>query len=447
MTQFNSLGVTPELCKALSRADISKPTPIQKQSIPLAIEGHDILGLAQTGTGKTLSFGLPIIANLLAKSEQTEQRSARALILAPTRELANQIADSLRPILRPTPLRIAIVVGGKPINRQIASLARGTDILVATPGRLIDLMDRNALKLSLVRHLVLDEADQMLDLGFIHALRRIAPELGSPRQTLLFSATMSKQMEELARQYLTDPKRVQVSPSSLTVDQIQQTVQFVEKEDKPARLREILSRDLNAPTLVFSRTKYGAEKLMRRLVADGYNATSIHGNKSQAQRDRAIKALRDGTVSVLVATDVAARGIDIPSVELVVNYELPNVAEAYVHRIGRTGRAGRTGAAISLCSPEERAHLQDIEKLIKRQFARPAGEDDQLSAPPSRRSGPKRVKPIQQKNYKSANGTKRRSGGSRSKRASRNQSATNDPSPGLSNMLTNIGRRSPRSAA
>ena len=359
------LGLAPTLRTALSRAGFTEPTPIQNQAIPLALEGHDILGLAQTGTGKTLAFGLPLIDQLLAQPGRPAARTAKALILAPTRELVNQIADSLRLLTVGTKLTVTTVVGGQSIGRQIAQLARGTDILVATPGRLIDLMDRRAVDLGTVRHLVLDEADQMLDLGFIHALRKIAPRLGTPRQTMLFSATMPKQMEELSRAYLTDPRRVQVAPPGKAADKVTQSVHFLDKGAKPGKLREILSRDPSALTLVFSRTKHGAEKLMKGLVADGYNAASIHGNKSQGQRDRAIKAFRDGTITTLVATDVAARGIDIPGVAYVINYDLPEVPDNYVHRIGRTARAGREGEAISFCSPEESGLLGQIQRLMK----------------------------------------------------------------------------------
>ncbi len=362
---FDMLGLAPALNDALERANFTQPTPIQNQAIPLALEGHDILGLAQTGTGKTLAFGLPLIDHLLAQPGKPAPKTAKALILAPTRELVNQIADSLRTLTKKTKLRVATVVGGQSINKQIMFLSRGTDILVATPGRLIDLMERGAVDLGSVRHLVLDEADQMLDLGFIHALRKIAPQLGTPRQTMLFSATMPKQMEELSRAYLTNPQRVQVSPPGKAADKITQSVHFVEKPGKPAKLREILSRDTDALTLVFSRTKHGAEKLMKGLVADGYNAASIHGNKSQGQRDRAIKAFRAGEITVLVATDVAARGIDIPGVAYVINYDLPDVPDNYVHRIGRTARAGREGEAIAFCAPDEFDLLRQIQKLMK----------------------------------------------------------------------------------
>jgi ATP-dependent RNA helicase RhlE len=359
------LGLAPALNEALSRAGFTKPTPIQNQAIPLALEGNDILGLAQTGTGKTLAFGLPLIEHLLAAPGRPAPKTAKALILAPTRELVNQIAESLRVLTGKTKLHVATVVGGQSIGAQIKTLSRGTDILVATPGRLIDLMDRRAVDLRTVKHLVLDEADQMLDLGFIHALRKIAPRLGTPRQTMLFSATMPKQMEELSRSYLTDPKRVQVAPPGKVADKITQSVHFLEKSEKPAKLRGILSSDLDATTLVFARTKHGAEKLSKSLIADGYNAASIHGNKTQGQRDRAIKAFRDGRVTVLVATDVASRGIDVKGVTYVINYDLPEVPDSYVHRIGRTARAGREGEAIAFCSPEEAGLLRQIQRLMR----------------------------------------------------------------------------------
>ena len=365
MLDFDILGLAPALNEALSRAGFTKPTPIQNQAIPLALEGNDILGLAQTGTGKTLAFGLPLIEHLLAAPSRPAPKTAKALILAPTRELVNQIAESLRVLTGKTKLHVATVVGGQSIGAQIKTLSRGTDILVATPGRLIDLMDRRAVDLRTVKHLVLDEADQMLDLGFIHALRKIAPRLGTPRQTMLFSATMPKQMEELSRSYLTDPKRVQVAPPGKVADKITQSVHFLEKSEKPAKLRGILSSDLDATTLVFARTKHGAEKLSKSLIADGYNAASIHGNKTQGQRDRAIKAFRDGRVTVLVATDVASRGIDVKGVTYVINYDLPEVPDSYVHRIGRTARAGREGEAIAFCSPEEAGLLRQIQRLMR----------------------------------------------------------------------------------
>ncbi len=388
MNDFDTLGLAPTLTAALGRAGFTQPTPIQTQAIPLAMAGHDILGLAQTGTGKTLAFGLPIIDHLLTRRGKPRPKTADTLILAPTRELVNQIADSLAGVITGPRPRIATVVGGQSINRQIGVLNAGTDILVATPGRLIDLMERGAVDLGAVRRLVLDEADQMLDLGFIHALRKIAPRLGTPRQTMLFSATMPKQIEDLSRAYLTDPRRVQVAPPGKAADKIAQSVHFLDKPGKPAKLREILTQDLDALTLVFARTKHGAEKLMKGLVADGHNAASIHGNKSQSQRDRAIRAFREGTVTTLVATDVAARGIDIPDVAYVVNYDLPDVPDNYVHRIGRTARAGRAGEAIALCAPEEADLLRQIERLMKIEIPVASGTRPAKAERPPHRRGP-----------------------------------------------------------
>ncbi|MBO9395578.1 DEAD/DEAH box helicase [Shimia sp. R9_2] len=374
MAQFEELGLSSTLLKGLKKHGFDAPTPIQAKAIPLALEGHDILGLAQTGTGKSLAFGLPMMDRLLEQPGKPLPRSVKALVLAPTRELVNQIADNLRPLVQGTPIKVMTVVGGQSINRQIAMLSRGTDILVATPGRLIDLLDRKEINLSTVANLVLDEADQMLDMGFIHALRKIAPHLGTPRQTMLFSATMPKQMEELSQSYLIKPKRVEIASPGKTADKITQSMEYLEKGEKRVRLREILSENMGESTLIFSRTKHGAERMMKQLVSDGFNAASIHGNKSQGQRDRAIKAFRDGEITVLVATDVAARGIDIPVISLVINFDLPNVAESYVHRIGRTARAGRDGRAISFCALDERDYLKDIEKLIGRKFDRPTDE-------------------------------------------------------------------------
>ncbi len=374
MFDFEMLDLPAHLKIRLKELNFSEPTPIQNKAIPLALAGHDILGLAQTGTGKTLAFGLPLLNHVLNAPGKPEPKVAKSLILAPTRELVNQIAESLKQFTIGTKVRVMTVVGGQSINKQIQLLGRGTDILVATPGRLIDLLDRRAVTLKQAHYLVLDEADQMLDLGFIHALRRIAPELGTPRQTMLFSATMPKKMEELSSAYLKNPQRVQVSPPGKAADKITQSVHFLAKASKPGQLRDILRQDPKAKTLVFGRTKHGTEKLMKSLVADGFRAVSIHGNKSQGQRDRAIAAFKAGDANILCATDVAARGIDIPDVMFVVNYDLPEVADNYVHRIGRTARAGRTGEAITLCSPEEIPLLRDIEKVMKVQVPVASGE-------------------------------------------------------------------------
>ena len=405
MSKFEQLGLSPKLTKRLDQSGFSTPTPIQAKAIPLALDGHDILGLAQTGTGKTLAFGLPMIDTLLANPGKPVPGTVRALILAPTRELVNQISDNLLALTKPTPLKLNTIVGGQSLSRQIKQLSHGTDILVATPGRLIDHMERDTVTLSTVRLLVLDEADQMLDMGFIHALRRIAPELGTPRQTMLFSATMAKQMEELSRSYLTDPRRVQVAPPGKTASKIEQSVLFIDRAEKPGKLREVLSADPDALSLVFARTKHGAERLKTKLVADGYSAASIHGNKSQGQRDQAIKAFRAGKAKVLVATDVAARGIDIPDVAYVINYDLPNVAESYVHRIGRTARAGRDGIAISFCSPEEMQNLRDIEKLIGRSFgANPAEQDADAPKPAQGNNKSRQGRPQRRRRRRRGNG-------------------------------------------
>ncbi|MEO0892017.1 MAG: DEAD/DEAH box helicase [Pseudomonadota bacterium] len=365
MKTFEELALTPEIAAALAKGGFAVPTPIQAQAIPLALKGHDIMGLAQTGTGKTLAFGLPMLDAVLRKPGKPAPKTCKALILAPTRELVNQTAHTLKSLTRETKIRVTTIVGGASIAKQRQLLDRGTDIIVATPGRLIDLLDRGSLDLSKTTHLVLDEADQMLDIGFIHALRKIVPFLYDDRQTLLFSATMSKQMEELSRAYLTNPKKVQLNPASRAAEKIDQSVRSVEKPKKPSVLREILGQHPNTATLVFARTKHGAERLKKGLVADGFAATSVHGNKSQGQRDHAIKQFRAGAMQILVATDVAARGIDIPAVGLVVNYDLPNQPENYVHRIGRTARAGRSGVAVTLCAPDEVKLLRAIEKLIK----------------------------------------------------------------------------------
>ena len=359
---FNELGLNARMVSRLDALGLTQPTPIQEQAIPQALQGRDILGIAQTGTGKTAAFGIPLIVALSKRRERPAPHSARGLVLAPTRELAGQIVQSLQGLT--ADLRITLVVGGKSINAQAERLARGTDILVATPGRLIDLMDRGSIDLGQTRFLVLDEADQMLDIGFIHALRRIAPMLSTDRQTMMFSATMPKAMADLSRQYLDKPIRVEASPPGKVADKVTHSVHFVAKDQKQDLLIELLDGHRDDRALVFSRTKHGAERLMKRLERAGFAATSIHGNKSQGQRDRAIAAFKAGSVRVLVATDVAARGIDIPGVGHVYNYDLPNVPENYVHRIGRTARAGHSGRAIAFCAADEVTELKAIEKVL-----------------------------------------------------------------------------------
>jgi ATP-dependent RNA helicase RhlE len=429
LTDFQSLGLSEGLLSAVAENGYDAPTPIQAKAIPLILEGKDLMGLAQTGTGKTAAFGLPLIDRLLEEDKRALPKGTRALILAPTRELVNQIAKNLVSFVKKTPLRVTSVVGGVSINAQVKRLSRGTDILVATPGRLLDLVDRRSVDLGTASFLVLDEADQMLDLGFIHALRRIAGLVADDRQTLLFSATMPKQINVLAKSYLKNPERVEVSPTGRTADKVTQSVHFLEQKTKGSFLIDQLQSKPDGMSLVFCRTKHGAEKLMRKLAQSGIAAGSIHGNKSQNQRERAIRDLRDGSIKVLVATDVAARGIDIPGVSHVYNFELPEVAEAYVHRIGRTARAGAEGEAIALCAPEEIALFRQIEKLIGLDIAVASGEVPPMSAAAARaqRGGrnkgggkPSGKKPFQKRsspgdndNKSRARHQKRRQGGRR----------------------------------
>lgn len=361
---FQEMGLPEKLVARVAALGITEPTPIQTHAIPPVLDGKDVMGLAQTGTGKTAAFGLPLVSKLLATGKKPAPKTVRGLILAPTRELAKQISDNLSNFVENTPLKIGLVVGGASINPQIKRLARGTDILVATPGRLIDLLDRRALTLEATTFLVLDEADQMLDLGFIHSLRKIASLLPPERQTMLFSATMPKQMNELSASYLQNPVRVEVSPPGKAADKISQSIHFIAKSEKPALLIELIDQHRDQLALVFSRTKHGAEKLKKTLEKAGFAADSVHGNKSQGQRDRALRSFKSGQTKILVATDVAARGLDIPDVRFVYNFDLPNVPENYVHRIGRTARAGASGAAVAFCAPDEMGELKAIHKTM-----------------------------------------------------------------------------------
>jgi ATP-dependent RNA helicase RhlE len=359
------MGLPEILLARLADMGLNDPTPIQARAIPHALNGEDVLGLAQTGTGKTAAFGVPLIARMLEYGRKPAAHTVRGLVLAPTRELANQIAATLKDLTESTPMKIGLVVGGVSINPQIQRISRGTDILVATPGRLLDILDRNALDLGSCDFLVLDEADQMLDLGFIHALRKISALLPEERQTMLFSATMPKQMNEIANSYLKRPVRIEVTPPGKPAAKVTQSVHFIAKGEKLSLLKELLGAHKEERTLVFGRTKHGMEKLMKVLEKSGFAAAAIHGNKSQGQRERALAAFKSGQIKVLVATDVAARGLDIPDVKYVYNYELPNVADAYVHRIGRTARAGKEGQAVAFCAPDEMDELKAIQKVMK----------------------------------------------------------------------------------
>ena len=364
MTKFSDLGLNPLLMKAITEAGYETPTPIQAQAIPLLLEDKDLLGIAQTGTGKTAAFALPTLDFLLEFPEKRRARSTRVLVLAPTRELAGQIAESFGTYSRHMDCKVQTVFGGVNINAQRRALQHGTDVLVATPGRLLDLVSQKALTLQDVDVLILDEADQMLDMGFIHDLKKIVAQVPKDRQTLLFSATMPKLISDLAQQFLDNPVRVSVTPPSTTAERVDQGLYHVSNNDKLELLFDVLNNPEIDRALVFTRTKHGADKVVRKLLAKGLDAKAIHGNKSQPQRLKALEAFRNGTCKVLVATDIAARGIDIDGISHVVNFEVPNVPEQYVHRIGRTARAGRTGLAVSFVAEDERYYLRDIEKTI-----------------------------------------------------------------------------------
>ena len=375
MTQFSDLGLSQPVLQALDLKGYSTPTPIQAQAIPPVLEGRDLLGIAQTGTGKTAAFMLPSIDRLRNAENQTPFKSCRMLVLAPTRELAGQIAQSAKDYGALAGLKVQSIVGGTSVNKDRNKLHRGTDILVATPGRLLDLIDQKAFGLTGLEILVLDEADQMLDLGFIHALRRINQLAPKERQTLFFSATMPKQIKELVSQYCRNPAQVSVTPESTTAERIDQYLFMVQQDEKQTLLEMILKGRHPVPgeferVLVFTRTKHGADRVVKKLGQIGVAANAIHGNKSQPQRERALSEFKSGKTPVLVATDVAARGIDIPGVSHVLNYELPNVPEQYVHRIGRTARAGADGIAIAFCAEDERAYLKDIRKTTDADFER-----------------------------------------------------------------------------
>lgn len=391
VSDFDMMGLDDALVSRLTAMGITEPTPIQARAIPEALNGHDVMGLAQTGTGKTAAFGVPLVTLLGRVGRKPARGTVRGLVLAPTRELAQQIAETLKALTEDTPLKVAIVVGGVSINPQIKRLERGVDILVATPGRLMDLMERKAVDLGSCSFLVLDEADQMLDLGFIHALRKIAAVLPKERQTMLFSATMPKLMNEIAQSYLNSPRRIEVSPPGKAADKVTQVVHFIAKAAKTDLLIELLDTHRDERAIVFGRTKWGCEKLSKTLEKAGFATAAVHGNKSQGQRDRAIAAFKSADVRVLVATDVAARGLDIPDVKHVYNYELPNVPDAYVHRIGRTARAGKDGAAVAFCAPDEMEELAAIQKVMKASIPIASGRPWQPIEDPSKpaaRKGP-----------------------------------------------------------
>ncbi|MBB4659241.1 DEAD/DEAH box helicase [Parvularcula dongshanensis] len=365
MTQFKDLGLAEPLLRALAAEGHTAPTPIQAQAIPPALEGRDVLGIAQTGTGKTAAFTLPILHYLATTKTRWQAKQPRALVLAPTRELAVQIEERTLAYGKAMRVRTALVIGGVPQNRQKRAVAGGVDVLVATPGRLADMMEQGLVDLSATEALVLDECDQMLDMGFVKAVQRIRRAMPSRVRTFLFSATMPKEIERLAAEMLTDPVRVSVTPVAKTADRVEQSVLLVPKSGKIDALTQILREDDVTRALVFSRTKHGADKIVKALAARGIEAGAIHGNKAQNARQRALNAFGDGTLPVLVATDIAARGIDVSGISHVVQHDLPEVPEAYVHRIGRTARAGREGVAVAFCSADEVPLLRAIEKLTR----------------------------------------------------------------------------------
>ena len=388
LSSFNDFTLNPAITRALAEEKYLTPTPIQAHTIPAVMSGRDLIGIAQTGTGKTAAFALPILHRLAASPRRPSHKCCRILVISPTRELSGQILDSFRTYGRHLHVRAALAIGGVSMGAQVRALLNGVDILVATPGRLLDLVKSNALRLGEVECLVLDEADRMLDMGFIHDIRKIVAKLPAGRQTLMFSATMPRAIADLAAHMLRDPINVAVAPVAATADRVDQRVIRVDRSAKPAVLIDMLRHEAIDRALIFARTKHGADKVVRGLIREGINAGAIHGNKSQSQRERVLAAFRKGEVRVLVATDIAARGIDVDGISHVVNFDLPNVPETYVHRIGRTARAGAEGVAISLCDGDEVAYLRDIEKLIRMPIPVSDRRDDPRRAapPPAKRT-------------------------------------------------------------
>lgn len=372
---FEQLELIEPIQKALTKEGYTIPTPIQAEAIPYVLDGYDLLGCAQTGTGKTAAFSIPIIQNLYNERQHGKVRGIKALILTPTRELAIQIGESFTAYGKYTGVRHTVIFGGVGQKPQTDALERGVDVLIATPGRLLDLINQGFISLKYLDYFVLDEADRMLDMGFIHDIKRILPLLPKKRQSLFFSATMPPEIERLAGTILHEPQKVEVTPASSTVDKIDQSVYFVEKAEKVSLLTHLLKDSSLESVLVFTRTKHGADKVARVLAKANIGAEAIHGNKSQTARQRALTNFKDHTTRVLIATDIAARGIDVDHLSHVINYELPNVPETYVHRIGRTGRAGRSGVAYSFCDAEEVPYLKDIQKLIGKQIPVAGGNE------------------------------------------------------------------------
>jgi ATP-dependent RNA helicase RhlE len=417
LNSFNDFGLAEPILRALAEEKYVTPTPIQDQTIPLLLAKRDVVGIAQTGTGKTAAFALPILNTLAANRVRAQPKTCRVLVLSPTRELSGQILDSFRTYGRHLRIQCTLAIGGVNMGPQVRALAHGVDVLVATPGRLLDLIQSHAVRLSEVEMFVLDEADRMLDMGFIRDIRKIVAKLPKERQTLLFSATMPQDIAELARHMLKDPAKVSVTPQATTVERIAQRIIHVDRSSKPKMLSDIILAEKVDRVLVFTRTKHGADKVVRGLIKDGVSAEAIHGNKSQNQRERVLKDFRTGRVKTLVATDIAARGIDVEGISHVINFDLPNIPESYVHRIGRTARAGADGIAISLCSHDELPFLRDIEKLIR--MAIPATGQSSQPRPAQRPPQQHHGRPGQQqrngqaRNGEGRNGARNERGGQR----------------------------------
>ncbi len=438
---FSNLGLSESILKAVKKQGYDKPSPIQEQAIPAILKGKDVMAAAQTGTGKTAGFTLPILENL-SKGPRPKSRQARALILTPTRELAAQVEESVKTYGKQLNLYSTVVFGGVKINPQIKRLHRGVDILVATPGRLMDLHQQKAVFFDHLEVLVLDEADRMLDMGFIHDIRKIVNLLPKKRQNLMFSATFSKEIRTLAKGMINNPVEISVSPRNTTVESVRQWIHPVDKKQKSALLAHLIEENRWTQVLVFSRTKHGADRLCRQLSNKGIPAIAIHGNKSQNQRTRALQDFKSGKSQVMVATDIAARGIDINQLPQVVNFDLPNVPEDYVHRIGRTGRAGQKGQAVSLVSADEFKQLRDIENLIKNKLDRilidgfEPDHDVPVTKPNDKPKKAFKNKPKNKKRTNSGNNTgNNKHGYAKSKKNSRNSSK---------NKTNTGGSRSPK---
>ncbi|MBE7637767.1 DEAD/DEAH box helicase [Sneathiella sp. P13V-1] len=443
MIKFTDLALDEALLRAIDAEGYTNPTPIQTDVIPVMIAGNDVLGIAQTGTGKTASFVLPLLQKILRDGKIAKPKTCQALIMAPTRELAAQIAKNIVDYAKFTKISVAVVVGGVKPKQQIRALAAGVDILVATPGRLLDHVAAGVISLKQTNSVVLDEADQMLDLGFMPTIRKIMRQLPQQRQSVMMSATMPREIRKLATDFQTDPVEIAVAAVSKPIDRIEQSVQHVPTAEKRATLTKLLNGQ--ARSIVFTRTKRGADKVTRHLEGAGLSAAAIHGNKSQSQRERALASFRTGQIAVLVATDIAARGIDVDDVSLVINYELPNVPESYVHRIGRTARAGRTGQAISLCDAAELDLLKGIEKLIGTRLeshSQPLIEVVKIAEMPIKTSSNSR----KFKKTEGQDGAKHRrrkfkSTVRKSSRTNNKASSSTDPMAGLNHMLANAGSR------